>query len=268
LTRISSSGGNVAFKAQYADGQGFYLAAGGMLTSIVNSGDPAPAGTFPLPGGSSGIAEGAALSGDRVAFVAGYSGQQGVFTGNGGALTTIAKTGDPAPSGTFGQSNAFSQNVISGDMVAFRGVYPGGAGIFTGNGGSLTTIVKTGDPAPSGTFTSLAVGGIASNGDDVSFFGQWAGGTGAFVSDNGTIIPVVKTGDLLFGQPLTSLAMNQNKIGLDPRGRGNVVFSYILANGDSGVAMATPVPEPAAFAFVVPLLSLAVRNRNPARVGR
>jgi hypothetical protein len=260
FARNGSSDGQTTFFAQYSGGGGIYRGNGGPLTTIVNSGDPAPVGGFDSANLFNGLGQGAALSGARTAFIAGYPTGQGVFTEVAGSLTTIAKTGDAAPSGMFGAPNPFSQHSISGDTVAFKANYTGGSGIFTGNGGPLTTIVKTGDQAPSGTFTSLTAGGIAEQGNAVSFFGQWAGGVGAFVSNGGSIETVIKSGDLLFGQPLTSLGLN--KIALDPNGSGQIAFSYVLANGVSGVAMATPVPEPRALALASAMLGVVVRRRR------
>jgi hypothetical protein len=261
--RSSISGNNVAFMAGTSSGLGVYVGSGGSITTIVNAGDPAPSGNFANNFSGAGLGFGGpVISGDRVAFIGSYPGGQGVFAGNGGALTTVAKSGDAAPSGTF-TSGSFSQQVLSGDAVAFRANYTGGGGIFVGDGGTLTTIATIGDPAPGGAFSSLTVGGIANNGNDVSFLGQWAGGSGAFVSSGGTIATVIKTGDLLFGQTLTALGLDlvPNKIGLDPGGGGNVVFSYRLSDGTIGVAMATPIPEPNSYALAA-ALALIVRRRR------
>ena len=112
------------------------------------------------------------------------------------ALTKIAKSGDVAPIGTFDQGGFldFGFPAISGDTVAFSGNYGNGSGegIFTGNGGPLTTVIKTGDS--------------------------------------------------LFDSTVASLSFT--RFGLDPDGSGNLAFSYSLADGRSGIAMATPVIEP------------------------
>jgi hypothetical protein len=68
------------------------------------------------------------ISGSTVAFLGRYdssNGAEGIFTGSGGALTTIAKTGDMAPSGTF--DDGFGDPSISGSTVAFKGDFNAGS---------------------------------------------------------------------------------------------------------------------------------------------
>jgi hypothetical protein len=81
------------------------------------------------------------ISGDTAAFRANYgtSAGVGIFKGNGGALTTIAKTGDPAPVGTL--SLLFNPS-IGGGSVAFLGNYGAQHALFVGDGGALTAVIK------------------------------------------------------------------------------------------------------------------------------
>src|SRR3954462_5926654 len=69
-------------------------------------------------------------------FRAQFTGGSGIFFGSGGPVTTVAKTGDAAPSGTFTTLDSPSKST----EIAFRGFYSGGNGIFRGAGGPLTTI--------------------------------------------------------------------------------------------------------------------------------
>ena len=77
-------------------------------------------------------------SSGSVAFFSGLKDRGvGIFTGNGGSITTIAIAGSSNPL-TFGFSG-----IALNDMgtVAFpSGVKGGGVGVFTGNGRSITTI--------------------------------------------------------------------------------------------------------------------------------
>jgi hypothetical protein len=240
---VSISGDNVAFHALTSPGSGgssgVYVGSGSGLTSVVSSGDPAPSETFTTfsfyPGASS-------ISGDRVAFLGTWGaggGISGALISQGGALTTIAQSGDVTAAGTLG--SAMSGPLLSGDAVALSvNLREGGRAIFTGNGGALTTIVKVGDQAPSGTFTSLTLRGFANNGQDVLFDGTWSGGRGVFISSGGVYSPVIKRGDMLFGQQLTVV---EGAV-IDSSGSDRVAFSYRLADGTRGVALATPVPEP------------------------
>jgi hypothetical protein len=78
----------------------------------------------------------------------------------------------------------------------------------------------------------------------------------------------VKTDDQLFGQTLQSLF----SIAFDPSGSGRIAFGYRLANGVNGIAMATPVPEPAAGVMVALAAALAAarvrRSRDACRCAR
>jgi len=76
----------------------------------------------------------------------------GIFTGSGGALTTIVKLGDAAPVGTFTDFGPLS---VSGDTTAFVGAYTGGSGLFMGSSGTLTSILLQGDSLFGSTVTSL-----------------------------------------------------------------------------------------------------------------
>ena len=73
----------------------------------------------------------------------------GVFTGSGGPLVTIAKSGDVEPGG--GRLGEPSDPAISDGTVAFST----GAGIYTGSGGPLTPIAKFGDTLPDGQLVTI-----------------------------------------------------------------------------------------------------------------
>jgi hypothetical protein len=256
-TDLGISGNSVAFTALVstpATQVVVFRSTAGTLTPIAKTGDPAPSGTFiSLPFG-------AAIGGNRVATVGGYGGGgAGLFTGDGGALTTIAKRGDAGPGGTL--DGTFQPFAMSGDTVAFEATAGGVSALFTGSGGPLTRIVKVGDPAPTGTFSMFDVGGIANNGSDVLFSGDWTGGgQGLFLSSHGATTSILQRGNLLFGQSLIGVAVLSRS--LDPSGSGNVAFRYTLANGVSGIALATPVPEPAALTLALAALAPAIRRRG------
>jgi hypothetical protein len=90
------------------------------------------------------------ISQGNVAFVSLEGTTAGVYVGNGGPLTTIAKIGDPGPIGALVAFNAGPS--IDDGVVAFEAGYNAGlgGGIFTGNGGPLTTINKSTDPVNGG----------------------------------------------------------------------------------------------------------------------
>lgn len=228
--------------------RGIFVSDGNGTTKIVELGDTAPTGVFE---GNSAFGR-PAIDEGTVAFTAGYGlggGDKGVFLGSGGGLTSVALSGDAAP---IGQFHNFSPDVgIDDGYAAFLGYYNNGftdQGIFRGNGGALTTIVKTGDAAPNGTFTVFDTGNpIAAANGKVGFVGHYAaGGSGIFVGDGGALTSVINVGDALFGSTLNNLMYFG---GIDDD--GNVAFRYQLSNGQTGFAMAqlAAVPEPGSFAL-------------------
>jgi outer membrane protein assembly factor BamB len=132
------------------------------------------------------------ISGGTVAFQGVYAGGEGIFTGSGGALTTIAKSGDPAPPG--GTFTGLHFPAIDGGTVAFRAIFAGGHGIFTGSGGALNTIAKTGDTAPPGGAFHF-IGTAAIDGGTVAFRGSFAGANGIFTGSGGALTTIGKSGD-------------------------------------------------------------------------
>jgi hypothetical protein len=105
-------GSNVAFVGYYAFGGigGVFLGNGGLLTTIMTPGDPAPIGTFVSASSPS-------ISGNNVAFVGWYDtfgSKPGIFIGNGGPLVSVITAGDTL----FGQTVA---NVGIGTFSLDRG---------------------------------------------------------------------------------------------------------------------------------------------------
>lgn len=211
---LSIGGGTVAFAATTSNSSGIFTGTGGSLTTIVKSGDPGPVAPF-------GLVSDPAISGNKVAFHASFGDvlqSSGIFVGSGGPLTTIAFERDPAPVGTF---VAFSEPAISGDTVAFRGIFGPSSnrktGIFTGSGGTLTTITLTNFSAPS------------ISGEFVSFFGRDEDGDeGIFVGAGGPLIEIAKIG----GPAPTGTFTGFSRPSISG---GNIAFEAETDSGDFGV---------------------------------
>jgi hypothetical protein len=234
-----------AFNGNYGTGSGVF--SWQPLKTIVKTGDAAPTGVF--------TSFGETATRGITSFLGNYTGGSGIFRGNGGALTTIAKTGDPAPSSNFtGFGNpAVETSAIFGlgspQLTAFRGVYPGGSGIFTGSGGALTTMIKTGDAAPSGEFTDFGDPSFSSvNGPGgtpipaVAFRGTYGAKSGIFVKSNGIVTPIATTDTfpaISFGDPYllhSSVAFRANP--------GIPGLEAIYINGGFGPVVAAGQPAP------------------------
>jgi hypothetical protein len=137
------------------------------------------------------------VSAGAVAFQACYGEGAGcgIFVGSGGPLTTIVQDGTPAPTGMFNSVPPLSfanPPAIGAATTAFRGEYEFNPsfgeytqqGIFTGSGGTLSTIIKKGDSAPTSTFTSFMDPAIS--GGSVAFQGTYGiSSQGIFLSTGG-----------------------------------------------------------------------------------
>jgi hypothetical protein len=184
----TASGGTAAFYGSYSGGSGIFRSDGGAATSIVQLNQSTPFGTFANFDGTLPI------SGNTVAFQASYVGGTGIFTGSGGALTKIVQSGDTVPG--VPTLEKLAAPAISGSNVSFRALYSGGAGagIFMGSGGALTTVVKSGDASPFGTFTTFG-SGTALSGAALAFNGSYVNGDGIFSSSGGVLTTIVRRGD-------------------------------------------------------------------------
>lgn len=162
---LAVSGSTVAFRGAYVNsdavaGLGIFKGSGDVartITTIALKGQVHPSvGTFDSFSSP-------AISGDTVAFAAlNSSGSaQGIFIGSGGALTPIATTSDPVPGvpgATF--SSFFDHGVsISGSTVAFSAIHSSAtaSGIFVASGGTLSKVIRTGEPLFGSVATDLKI---------------------------------------------------------------------------------------------------------------
>jgi hypothetical protein len=195
---VSVSGDSVAFYAHYFDeqlqqnGDGVFKGSGGPLLTIAKRGDQAPSGVFRT-------LYSPAISGETVTFIGRFGepddpSDEGVFTGTGGALTTIAKTGTPGPVGVL--TREFAGPSISNGSVAFSSGFDNDTrGILVGSGGPLFKIVAEGDAAPTGEFGHLWPGLTGISYGLVAFRGNYTNGIGIFTGNGGPLTTIVKSGD-------------------------------------------------------------------------
>lgn len=184
------------------------------------------------------------ISGNTVAFRGYYSGGQGIYTGMVGAteVSPVADLNTAAP-GQSGNFTGLYSPSIGGNTVAFVGAYgSGGEGIYTATVGiaGLNLVADLTAPVPGHAgLTFTGYGQLLISGNNLVFGGTYTGGSGLFVATGGTIVEVLGIGDALFGSTVASL--DTSFFSVD----GNeVAFSYKLATGVSGVAVAHIGPEP------------------------
>jgi hypothetical protein len=165
--------------AFYGDG-GIFTGNGGPLNLQVQAGDAAPSGVFTTFSDAS-------ISGDNIAFIGAVDGiYEGVFLAakDSGKVTTIAKHGDTAPIGTF---RTIRDAALGGESVAFFADYgefpfdPTGVGIFTGSGGPLKTVIRTGDSLFGSRITDFDASQFSISNSRVFGFDSGSTGNIAFV---------------------------------------------------------------------------------------
>jgi hypothetical protein len=164
------------------------------------------------------------------------SSRTAIYTSDGVSTTTLLEqAASPSPD----QIRDFnSPQIRDGKVLFLAGWLHGPGGIFTLDHGAITNILKTGDPTPLGTFTGLFQ--PAFNGEAIALRAIYSGGAGLFSTHGGSLHSVIQDGDELFGIETGSVYVGRGALSDD----GKIVFSYNLASGEEGVAMAIPVPEP------------------------
>ncbi len=257
--RINESG-LVAFNAT---GEGFSPTAfvlagsGGTLTTIGIS--PASINTSDVY--QPEINDAGLVSYGRWHLVPGVPGGSGVSlsesleTSNGGTGATLFDFANPL---SFASRNKAAPINNSGHSVFTAGVDAGGGDkILLHDGTGIQTLIDTSD----GQFQSFVRPEINAS-DDLAFLGTLTGGTlGIFDGPNGTTDRVVIDGQSLFG---STMNIDSSAFG-GMNDAGQIVFRYSLGDGRTGIAIATPVPEPAG-TLALAAASLGLLHRRRARV--
>jgi hypothetical protein len=210
--------GAVAFRATQTGGtRGIFVFQGVVTTPIADSTGPLNAFT----------ATPAFNIGGTVAFAATLDvGGSDLFTGNGGPLATIADT-----AGVY--SGWADPSMNDAGIVASVGFLDGGGSrIVLFESGNFTTV------ADSETSSYSSFGGYSINGAGAPAFiaDLDDGGRGIYTGGNPANEFVLRKGDPLFGSTVDGLFLSQKSID----DAGQIAFSYFLANGTSGIAVATP----------------------------
>ena len=241
-------------------GEGIFRGAGGALTEIVRTGQLAPDtnGQFSEFGNPALNNSGQAA---MLAALTGTSGSsadnEGVFRGDGVSLVQIVRKGIAAPDAN-GVLNAFGSPVINASgQVAFISVLSatsGGqfdsAGVYRGDGISLTQVARAGDAAPdsNGMFYGFAGPTALADGGAVAFWAQLVGTIGSltgvddggiFIADGVDTVQAAREGDVLEGSTILNANFLQGmNSGLNVHGQ--VAYHASLADGREGVFLFTP----------------------------
>ncbi len=165
--------------------QGIYLADLNTPNSLVRVVDTNTA----IPGGHGLFASFSKfpdVDGNRVLFRGyGSNGYGGLFLATGGTITKIADTNTTIPGRT--EHFQFSSNIdqsfaLSNGWAVFADGNPNGRGLYTNYGGSLKTILETGDPLNGGSVnpdTPPQVGRYGFRGNNLVFYANTVNAAGA-----------------------------------------------------------------------------------------
>lgn len=214
FSAVLNNAGQVAFLAGLDDGRAGAFVGGldAAPTLVAESGTPD--GPYGLP-----------ISFNDLGTVA-YHASDGIFTvTEDGTKTQIVGTEDGF--------SAFDRGwtaINNAGTVAFHAVTDTSEqGVFVSRNGMLSTVVDT-----SGEFDWFPVAPALNETGTIAFAASLDdGGQGIFTGSDPVADKVVAAGDELFGSAVTSIRFES---GLDEK--GDIAFSYTLANGISGIAVA------------------------------
>ena len=157
-----------------------------------------------------------------------FGGPSGIFSGDGGAISTVVDT-----SGIFSGFGAGPAINDSGDVAFLASLDAGGEGIFVKALGGITTIADS-----SGGISSFAAGPALNDSEVVAFIAHLdVGGAGIFTGPDLTGDLVIRTGGDLFGSTVASLLFSSPAL----NELGQIAFTATLADGRTVIARADPV---------------------------
>lgn len=207
--------GEVAFYAEilgatggFGNGDGLLRRGSGAVTQIARTAQPMPGG-----GSIDGVSWPTLNDAGQVAFYATITGAPasaaGIFLGDGGPITKIARTGDgPVPGWIIRSFDPVGGLPINNSgWVAFRAQIDGTGPfdtVFRGNGTSTVLIAFAGQPVPgsTGTLRSMDRNVAINNQGQVAFIAGITDGSvvsGIFRGDGTTLTTIAREGDLVPG---------------------------------------------------------------------
>jgi hypothetical protein len=209
-------------------------------------------------------------SNGSVAFYGYKYSNYGIYTGNGGTLTTIADRLTLMPE-VNSQFAGFGNPSINGDRVVFSGYGPGNGstvyGIFAGSGGPLTVLVDSTMAIPGGSGNFATFGeNLAVSSSAMAFTAtNSAQQNGLYMLTGNSLSKIAAVGDILDGKVISSLSLTSN--GLDGM---TVAFTASFVGGSEGIFIATvsTAPEPSGLALAGSALTMTLaairRSRRSA----
>lgn len=175
--------------------------------------------------------------------VVGYGFNGDVFTRQGDTVVNLTSS---TPRFTF----VGSVDINNQGTVAFVSINEGVFTLATADSQGVTIVADN-----SGVFSSVSLEPAINDQGDIAFLGNLDATLGLFVGGDPVNDRVIVEGDPLFGSTLSSLRSGFFRHGFN--NRGQFAFAYRLENGQSGIAVATAVPEPSTALLLVMFSSVA-----------
>src|SRR6266550_834499 len=280
--------GEVGFTADVTTGgEGVFVGLRGQLTQIMRSGQPAPGGSVfgPTEFGRLGVNEGGdiaipfslePLDFSSLALNAGIF----RFSHSTQTLSRVAGPGTPVPGGEHLAGVFFNTAINNRGDIVFSGIVTGGdidptsppgemglgVGLFLADKrGTISSVVRPGDPAPAGGTFDMAMNGSINNSGDVAFGGHVAG-------DECIEIGFSNCGESVYLKDAATGIIQSIAHQGDPAPRGGVfrlAFGAVVNSRDDIVFIGdlTPAPEPIGAALAVFLFSKKGTTIAVARPG-
>jgi hypothetical protein len=181
------------------------------------------------------------------------AGPRGIFVGSGGPPTPVVD--DTGLFGSFG----WVPFINNGSVLFSATLDDGTSGLFLKNG-TETSLVAESSAAAFGFFN-----GVFNGSGDVAFAACFldqdgCAEIGIMTGSDPTADTLVREGGLLFGATVESVG---SVFGLNESGQ--IAFSFELDNGLSGIAVATPVPEPSGLCLIVTAMAIGASRHTISR---
>lgn len=283
---------------------GMFLNDGTSLRTILRKGDATPTGDAtlsPYLGQTDLNNHGELLFRSQLSFDSGQSvSGQGLYRSDGTNLVELARSGQPAPDGNgvlVDFPGQFRSALNDAGQALFQARFTGTSGgarddegIYRSDGASLVEIVREGQIAPGGgrifsalQFASPVMNELGQVAFQIGLLDELNPNTSPLETaiylydDSLGLIPVARTGQPLFGSRVVRLNSMPTigggrgsgafqQVGMSNAGPTRVLYHFLLADGRSGIALWTLVPEPGSIAIVaIGALSIGVASNWPLR---
>jgi len=226
---------NAAGDVAFVSSTGLFVFSNGSITRLAARNSPAPGGGVFLTFTSPSINQAG-----QVVFTARLSaGRTGIFLASGGAITAIARTATPAPTGGTFFSFLQAPSLNDAGEVAFAALVNGSgpSGVFLYSNGQINLPIPTFTQVPGGTLANAQFVSL-NNAGQISFVGQTFESQpklGVYLFSGGSISAVMLPGQTspegnIFTQGLNTAIDDQGRVALLARTDNSNNSVYLFSN--------------------------------------